>query len=111
MPAHRRAKTTPPASPATEIHRFWTTPEIVQGVFSAFTRSNEDLAALASMARTSKFLSEPALNVLWAHLDTTKPLWYCLGRDVWDVSRRSAKLVSHWRTEIQLVLTRIYYST
>ncbi|KAL4249424.1 hypothetical protein ABKN59_007991 [Abortiporus biennis] len=41
-------------------------------------RADEDLGSLARMARTSKSLGEPALDVLWYELDSIHPLLYLL---------------------------------
>lgn len=69
---HRNHSDTPVVS--LQMHRFWTIRELVEMVFRAFTRNKKDLSALASAAQVSRLLSDPALDVLWAHLETAKPL-------------------------------------
>ncbi|KAG1735048.1 hypothetical protein EDB19DRAFT_1725777 [Suillus lakei] len=46
---------------------------------------------LARLARTCRTFSEPALDVLWAHIDTLSPVVACLPKHVWS------RPVSHGR--------------
>lgn len=66
---------------------------------------------LARLARTCRTFSEPALDVLWAHIDTLAPVVACLLRHVWSRHRHGLRLngrilTSHWR-DIEKYLTRV----
>ncbi|KAG1892080.1 hypothetical protein F4604DRAFT_1672181 [Suillus subluteus] len=66
---------------------------------------------LARLARTCRTFSDPALDVLWAHIDTLSPVVACLLRHVWSRRRHSLRLNgrvqdSHWRG-IEKYLTRV----
>lgn len=89
------------------MHRFWTVPELMsmvceelQGPDGGSDENGDgegdrtEFKSLTILARTCKFLSEPALDIIWSQLDNTTPLWFCLGHDIWE-SREGDLLVSH----------------
>ncbi|KAG0703851.1 hypothetical protein DFH29DRAFT_802801, partial [Suillus ampliporus] len=86
--------------PCLQIH------EVLRNIFSALnkyrditldaqksSRANYGIdvrrQTLARLARTCRTFSEPALDVLWAHIDTLSPLVACLPKYVWSRHRHS----------------------
>ena len=85
----------PPKAPATSIHRALLVSEILCLIFDfirLFDESPESehkwdrdsgKRTLASLARTCRTLSEPALDALWMRLDNLDPLIKVLPRRMW----------------------------
>ncbi|KAF8157430.1 hypothetical protein K438DRAFT_1986551 [Mycena galopus ATCC 62051] len=67
--------------PALEIH------DLVESICSEISRSPSAQArgTLASLARVSRFFSEPALDLLWKHQCTLTHLLVCMSPDLWDM--------------------------
>ncbi|KAG2156422.1 hypothetical protein DEU56DRAFT_234738 [Suillus clintonianus] len=76
--------------------------DITLDVQQPFRGADVGRQTLACLARTCRAFSEPALDVLWAHIDTLGPVVACLPRHVWSRHRGSLRtgggciLITHW---------------
>ncbi|KAH7926842.1 hypothetical protein BV22DRAFT_1045789 [Leucogyrophana mollusca] len=90
------------------MHHCFRIPELRQQIFSAVYSSDEEDSlrrrhdsiflqwpnpidsssrqTLATLARTCRVFSEPALDILWARLDSLEPLVFCFPDNIWSVS-------------------------
>lgn len=73
------------AAAQTRIHPCLRVPELVDLIFRSFEELDlpPSLAALASLARTCRLFSEPALDVLWSRLPSIAPLLKLFPEEKW----------------------------